>query len=801
MASVCNRLTILDLTQGLAGGLATMVLADAGAEVIKIEPPEGDWSRDHPAFIMWNRGKKSVVLDLKSPEGLGHFRSLAGSADVLLTAWSPKTAGRLGVDYRGLREQNPGLVTCAITGFGPLQSYSHLKGYEGIVSAKTGRMHSFDGQIEKDGPIYAAVNCASYGTAMYAIQGIMGALHVRRQTGRGQHVATSLLQALTAYDWGWLVWQMQQRPGYQPFVMGSPTPQYYVGRTKDGRWIQSANGMSHLIINFAIGIGASEILDDPKYVGLPNIAAGDDMEKLYELWQARMLERTAEEWMDVFTNEVDVGAEPFLTSQEALDHPQALHNGNVIELHDPAVGMTRQLGPLVTFADTPMVPQGPAPALGQHTEEVLASIAQRKPGVKPTGKATPRYPLEGLMVLEFATWFAGPYGPAILADMGARVIKVESLEGDPWRAWGPMGARTVQGKESVAVNLKTEEGQAIVRELIKRADVLVHNNRPAAAERMGISYERVKEINPRMIYLYAGAYGSSGPSSHRAAFHPIPGAISGGVLYQTGHGIPPPVDKEMSYKEMRAVSSSLFRANEGHPDVTSALGVAAAILMALNAREETGTGQYIETTMLCSNLYSNSDDCLWYEGKPKRRLPDDGLNGLHALYRFYRAKEGWVFLAAPLQKEWEALCLTLELGDLKRDPRFATKTGRLDNDAALAQTLESQFTKRTAAEWEQMLSAKDIGCCEARTTAFNDFANTDPAMKEAGMWVSVEHPAFDKYWRYGPGVTFEGGSRLEPATFAGEHTSPVLKELGYDDAAAQDMRDRKIVTWPDEDGQ
>ncbi|MCL0101880.1 CoA transferase [Dehalococcoidia bacterium] len=799
MPSPCSGLRVVDITQGMAGGLATMVLADAGADVVKVEPPRGDWAREHPAWIMWNRGKRSVVLDLKTPNGLRDLRELVSSADILLSGWSAAEATALGIDYGVLREQNPALVTCALTGFGPLKGYEHLKGYEGVVSAKTGRMHAFDGQIDKDGPIYAALNCASYGAAMYAIQGVMGAIHVRRQTGTGQHIGTSLLQSLTAYDWGWLVWQVQQRPGYQPFVMGSPTPQYHVGRTKDGRWIQSANGMSHLIINFVIGIGASEILDEPRYAGLPNIAPGKDMEELYELWQERMLERSAAEWMEVFTNEFDVGAEPLLTSQEALSHPQVVHNGNVIDLHDPAVGKTRQLGPLVNFAETPMVPQGPAPSLGQHTEEVMGSLVKRKPLVAKKTTPGPRYPLEGLVVLEFATWFAGPYGPAILADMGARVIKVESLEGDPWRQWGPMGVRTVQGKESVAVNLKTDEGQAIVRELIKKADVLMHNNRPSAAERMGIAYEQIKDINPRLIYLYAGAYGSSGPSAHRPAFHPIPGAICGGVLYQGGRAMPPPAEQEMSYPELRAASSSLFRANEGNPDVTSALGVAAAILMAINARDETGRGQYLETTMLCSTLYSNADDCVSYEGKPDRQLPDDDLNGLHALYRFYRAKEGWVFLAAPLQKEWEALCDVLKQPDLKSDVRFGTSQARMAADKELVKILSELLKGRTALEWEVILSAVGVGCAEARATGFNDFANNDQAMKDAGMWVATESPDYAEYWRYGAGVTFESEPCLKPVGTVGDHTVSVLHELGYDQAALNDMRERKVITWPGND--
>jgi len=158
----------------------------------------------------------------------------------------------------------------------------------------------------------------------------------------------------------------------------------------------------------------------------------------------------------------------------------------------------------------------------------------------------------------------------------------------------------------------------------------------------------VSTLNPRIVYVYGASYGSTGPSCHRPAMHPIPGAICGGALYQAGREMPPPPDRPMSYQELRAASSSLFQANEGNPDSSAALGVATAILLGLYHREKTGRGQYLETSMIGTCLYANADDAIQYQGKPPRLLPDGQLNGLHALYRFYRAREGWVFLACVL---------------------------------------------------------------------------------------------------------------------------------------------------------
>jgi len=797
MPKICEGLTVLDVSQGMAGSLATMVLADAGAEVIKLEPPSGDSFRSHPASIMWNRGKKSAILDLKTSQGKTAFQSLAKTADVVVYSGMPDGDARLGIDYAALAKANPGLVYCKITGFGPLKSLAHLKGYDAIVNAKTGRIHSFDKQLPKDGPRYAAVMCGSYGAAMHAIQGVMAALYARDKYGKGQKVETSITQGLFAYDWGWLGWQTARRSALPPaFVTGSPTPQYFVGRTKDGVWLQGSNSMSHLFVNFLVGMELSEVLAEERYLKLPNIPPGKDMEELYEKMHARMQEKTADEWMDIFVNKVDAACEPFRTTQQALDHPQVIHNGNVIELFDPAVGKTRQLGPIVKAADTPLEPQGPSPALGQHTQQVLDSIKARKPKVFANGRKMAKRPLEGVTIVEFATWFAAPFGTALLGELGARIIKFESLDGDSFRRWANTATKPMQGKNSIAVDLKQPEGQKIAHTFIKKADILMHNFRPGVTPRLGIDYETCKNLNPRLVYLYAGSYGSTGPMAHRPAMHPIPGAICGGALYQAGQGMPPPRDKKLVYKELREMSSALFQANEGNPDVSSALGVATGLLLGLYAREKTGKGQYLETTMIGSCLYAEADDAIQYAGKPERALADPQLNGLNALYRFYKASQGWVFLACPTEKEWHDLCEAIGKTALAKDPRFAAKEARRKHDADLVKELTPIFAQRTAAQWEVMLAEHGVACAEARDKDFADFSNTDPEMRSAGLWVETKHPSLDVYHRYSAPMTFSDQETVHgPTIYVGEHTQQLLKEVGYSDQQMNDLKQRKVVTW------
>ena len=240
MPQVFDGITILDFTWGMPGSLATMVLSDFGAEVIKVEPPGGDPFRDSPGAIQWNRGKKSIVLDLKSADGRENVQRLARQADVVIEGFRPGVTQRLGIDYETLSAGRPDLVYCSLTGFGTRGPYAHYKGYEGVVAAKSGRMMTFVKQNRRDGPNYAAVPNASYSAAVALLRGVIAALYVRDRTGLGQKVETSLLQAMTPYDLrDWVVWQMSVKDPQTYFEDPSllhtrPITGFLAARTKDG---------------------------------------------------------------------------------------------------------------------------------------------------------------------------------------------------------------------------------------------------------------------------------------------------------------------------------------------------------------------------------------------------------------------------------------------------------------------------------------------------------------------------------------------------------------------------------------
>ena len=806
MTQVFDGITVLDFAQGRPGSVATMVMSDFGAEVIKVEPPGGDPFRSWSGAIQWNRGKKSVILDLKIDVGREKVHGLAQRADVVIESFRPGVVERLGIDYETMSALKPDLVYCSLTGFGPKGAYAHYKGYEGVVAAKSGRMTMFSGQNRPDGPNYVAVQGASHSAAMALIRGVVSALYVRDRTGQGQKVETSLLQTITPFDHcGWIQGQMMEKdpvnyPGDPYIGRGRPSPMgYLAARTKDGHWIQLGNIMERLFRSMIGYLDLSFIYEDPRFKTAP-VLAEEHRGELEKMMLESVRKRTLQEWMDVFVAQgSDVAAEPYTTSQEGMDHPQIVYNGQIRDVEDPRVGMMRQLGPLVLMQETPGGPREPAPEPGQHTEEVLGRVdGVVANGVADSNGPMPQYPLEGVTVLDLGTVINGPLGCALLAELGARVIRIEAPDGDYHRhvIHGLAVHRTMAGSEGVCLNLKTAEGQEIIHKLAAKADILLHSMRPGAPERTGIGYEQLSAINPRLVYFYAGGYGSTGPHSHRPSMAPIPGAVCGGAVTQMGRDTLPAPDLETTIEEIVEISGKLARANDGSNDHNASMVNAVAMLLGFYARERTGKAQYVESNMLGANAYANVDDFFRHEGKAPRSLPDADGYGLSALYRLYPARTGWVFLACPFEEEWQALAGTIGRPDLLNDRRFTTREDREENDSALAEELARVFATKEPLEWEALLTSADVACVKAEDRGMYYFYNEDEHVRENGFITEVEAARLGKFWRYSPLLSFSRTSgKAGPGVLKGEHTQAILSELGYGEEAIRDLKDRGVVDW------
>ena len=396
-----------------------------------------------------------------------------------------------------------------------------------------------------------------------------------------------------------------------------------------------------------------------------------------------------------------------------------------------------------------------------------------------------------MTILEFATIIATPLGASMLADLGARVIKIEPIGGDPYRNMGSIGAiKTNASKESICLDLKSEEGQAVVRQLLEHTDVVIHNYRPGVPERLGIGYEDVKAIKPDIVYLQANGYGSDGPSAHRPSTHPIPGAGVGGALWQSG-GIP---ETDETFDDFRETARRLFRANEVNPDPNTSSVIAASTLLALYALRASGEGQQVFVDMFGANAWANADDFVWYEGKEPRGETNADLFGTGPTYRLYECSEGWVFLGLVQEKEWQQFCRRIEAPELSIDPRFVTRESRAANAEELTALLSELFKTDTADAWEQLLAIVGLGCVRADGPVPSEFWLDDEHVKVNEYTTVSQHGQWGELVRHGPVTrTRRSPMTLGAGVLAGEDSERILGELGYDETAIADLIERGIV--------
>jgi formyl-CoA transferase len=378
MAGALDGIRIIDQTQVMAGPFASMLLADMGAEVIKVEPLEGEHARHvgleaapgvAAAFLAVNRGKKGITLDLKQPDGVAVLKRLVETADVLVENYRPGVAARLGVDYAALSAVNPRLIYCSISGFGQTGPYAGRGGYDLIAQGMAGIMSA----TGSDGgpPVKVGVPVADLGAGLFALLGILAALRARRITGRGQQVDTSLFEAALALS-AWEAteyWYTGEIPKRLATAHRLNAP-YQALRAGDGHFTVGAANPKLWPI-FAGLIGRPELTQDPRFKGVgdrvKNRAA---LEKELEAATSR---ETRAHWL-AKCEAAGIPAGPIYSIPEALADPHAQARGMVQELEHPQAGRVKTLGNPVKLSRSPATLRSAAPLLGADTDTVLAGV-------------------------------------------------------------------------------------------------------------------------------------------------------------------------------------------------------------------------------------------------------------------------------------------------------------------------------------------------------------------------------------------------------------------------------------------
>jgi crotonobetainyl-CoA:carnitine CoA-transferase CaiB-like acyl-CoA transferase len=616
---------------------------------------------------------------------------------------------------------------------------------------------------DPDRPIFTYAPVGAYSAAQLAVQGTLAAIHERSSTGCGQVVTTSLLHGMTA---GTMRFAFRREEGRNEVLQPNKERSlrhlgisltFLTTECADGRYIQMCARQDHHFKNWLKALDLSELLDEERYKDAPLgfRSEGDLLEMEVRLREA-MLTKSQAEWMRIFAEETDVGADPFLDSPEFLRHPQLLANERVAVVEDPTLGPITQLDRLALMPETALGPLRPAPAL--PTEDVAIGWGQPvyvAHSVESSGTAAKGAsgPLSGITILEVAYFLAGPFGATLLAEMGARVIKVEPMEGDSYRRTGMEFVHMVHGKESICLDLKSLEGKSVLQALIRKSDVLLTSFRPGVPERLGLGVGDALAVNSQLVYLRAASYGTRGPQAHRAAMHSTPNALCGGGIKQGGRGNPP--------------------VDDSYPDPCSGIAVATAILLGLLGRDLHGHGQYIETTMLASAGYTMSNDLVHYASMSAQDAPDGDQLGLNPLYRLYRTLDGWLFLAVVQEHESKVFYKLIA-------PEAAGLGGLHSHPETLSATLEAVFATASTAHWIQRLRTAGLSVADADQDPYEEF------LRRAGVLSPAAHPDYGAYWRLDPRVSFSGHERdRRPAAGLGEHTLSLLTELARSDEEIQ----------------
>jgi len=369
--------TVLDLSHALAGPFASTLLGDYGADIIKIEPLEGEIARawgppfyggEAAYFVNLNRNKKSVAIDLKHPEGRALFLRLAERADVVLENLRVGTVAKLGIDYASVAARQPRIVYCSVSGFGQDGPYRDRAALDLVVQAESG-MISITGEPDHPG-VRCGVSIADLTAGLYAAFGIMTALHARERSGRGQFIDVSMLEGQLGILSGMIGAFIADGlvPGPLGTAYGALLP-YQTFRTKTGD-IAIGVGSDKLWRTFCPLLDLPGLVDDPRFV--TNAARNANRPALIDALQASFLTRTFEDWEAILAPAgIPMGA--INTIDRVVAHPQVAARGALVESDHPVAGRVRSVGPPVRMSDTPGRVRTPAPLLGEHTEEVLSS--------------------------------------------------------------------------------------------------------------------------------------------------------------------------------------------------------------------------------------------------------------------------------------------------------------------------------------------------------------------------------------------------------------------------------------------
>ena len=809
---------VIDFGHYFAGPLAGMLLADQGAEVIKIDRP-GRVDDHSLASSVFNRGKLLLQLDLKTPEGLESARQLIRSADVLIENFRPGVMQRLGLGPDEMTHLNPRLVYLSLPGFfSTEEDKASIRAFEGIISAATGLftdLHSIRRELDAP-PVYTPLPVASAYASVHGALAVTLALYAREDRGHGDVIEVPLAGASMS-AMGAFVLQVEDPPpryyrgpkaANQPLrermKNADPTeqaelvdqlrsmfhPMWDSYQTADGRWVYMlAHASSRHSPQLMKALG---IYDELLAAGLTDVPLYDDLQRTENLQNAENLSpelkelvrqqmaaafktKPADAWTPIM-REFGVPFSIHRTSQAWLNATETDAAGLTVVVEDPSHGAVRQFGVQTTLSRTADEWIQPKPVRPADLAELLKRPGNGAASESTRSSSSGEGILKGIKVLDLSTVLAGPCCARTLAEYGAEVIKIDAVS--PYFGPGTMcmlHLEVSQGKRSVMLDLKSEAGKGVFDELVRRADVIVQNFRPGVAERLGIDYESVSHLNPEMIYLNLTAFNGPrpGPWTHLAGFDPVLQAATGIMTRYGGEGNPP---------ELHGFASCI--------DYLTGYSGVLGIALSLFKRRRIGGGDLVLTSLAQSAQLVQAPFMIATSTHQPGAEPQ-GLRALgeHALQRIYRASDGWIYLAG----------LPTDLALLRTIAELANAAKSEGKEDELVGVLEAAIREKPAHFWVQAFNAAGLGChCvdriqDIRQNCLHEVQTSTMDQWNHGRSISVlrmmDHPVGSPtdnpaptYARFKHAALRLGG----PMPKLGKNTREVLRELGHTDAQIDD---------------
>jgi crotonobetainyl-CoA:carnitine CoA-transferase CaiB-like acyl-CoA transferase len=620
---------ILDCTQGLAGPTATMYLADLGADVVKVEPPGGDHLKGDPGYLCANRGKRLITLDMADHRERAELRRLMSAADCVVFDGELATLERLGLDAASLRHEHPALIHAWLPALAARGRWSHLPDDPLLLAAVSGISDYH--RAMSDRPVSPVVPAIAYAHGALAAAGIAAALLERRRTGAGRSLVVSGLHAVAGMQAAVVVQaDGLVSPGREPKHGLAVLPNYAPYQCADGRWLYLGALTQTFFLTALEVLGLLELMALPCVAGVfANVLKPDVAPALISRLQERFAERPMRDWEEAL-DKAGVPVAPVMTRDEWFASPTVAANAMRVRTDHPDLGPVDLPGVPVALSETPGT-VGPLPhdrlsRAKYWTDDSTEPRSTNGPGQEPAALAEPDrpLPLEGLRVVDAASFVAGTFGPSILAHYGASVTKLEPLEGDPYRLFSVSFAAINQAKRGVAVDLKHPDGKAVLVKMLQQADVFVENLRASSRPRLGLDWPDTSALNERLVHCSVGAFGA-GPLADKPGFDPLVQARSGLMAAQGGADEP-------------AMSSMLVH------DIGTGAIAAVGILAALYHRESSGRGQHVTTSLANSSLMLQAAEFTTYPGRPAATVGYRDWPGPGPYHQLYHCSDAWIFL-------------------------------------------------------------------------------------------------------------------------------------------------------------